>query len=200
MAGHLRIYPSSLQQRAKIMIFRYALFLFLAGACLSWASLPANAAEVDVELVLAAGVSYSMDENELPLQRQGYAEAVSSADFVNAVRDGQIGSVALSYIEWSGQAEQGLVVDWTLINSTTAARAFSREIVRAPVNRGTLTSISAAIVFAAVQFDDNGFEGLRRVIDISGDGKHSDGPPLRAARRGRHRLHDHCEWASDCDR
>ena len=44
------------------------------------------------------------------------------------------------------------------------------------------TSISAALDFALPLFDDNGFEGARRVIDVSGDGPNNMGSPVVAAR------------------
>src|ERR1700676_3577929 len=44
------------------------------------------AASVDVELVLAVDVSYSMDMDELAIQREGYAQAIVSKDFLQALR------------------------------------------------------------------------------------------------------------------
>ena len=41
---------------------------------------------VDVELVLAVDVSYSMDPDEQKLQREGYIEAITSREFINALR------------------------------------------------------------------------------------------------------------------
>ena len=49
-----------------------------------------------------------------------------------------------------------------------------------PAIRGT--SISGGLEFAARQFDGNGYEGLRRVIDISGDGPNNMGGPVVPAR------------------
>ncbi len=43
---------------------------------------------VDVELVLAVDVSYSMDMDELAIQREGYAQAIVSTDFFQALRSG----------------------------------------------------------------------------------------------------------------
>ncbi len=37
---------------------------------------------VDVELVLAVDVSYSMDMDELAIQREGYAQAIVSKEFL----------------------------------------------------------------------------------------------------------------------
>ena len=47
-----------------------------------------NAATVDVELILAVDVSYSMDMDELAVQREGYAQAIASKEFLQALRAG----------------------------------------------------------------------------------------------------------------
>lgn len=44
---------------------------------------------VDVELVLAVDVSYSMDPGELLLQREGYAEAIVPTNFSRRSRPGR---------------------------------------------------------------------------------------------------------------
>ena len=41
---------------------------------------------VDVELVLAVDVSYSMDMDELAVQREGYAQAIVSKEFLQALK------------------------------------------------------------------------------------------------------------------
>src|SRR5690242_10202678 len=43
---------------------------------------------VDVELVIAVDVSYSMDLDELAIQREGYAQAIVSKEFLQALRGG----------------------------------------------------------------------------------------------------------------
>ena len=49
---------------------------------------------VDVELVLAVDVSYSMDMDELALQREGYAQAIVSKEFLQALKNGPNGKIA----------------------------------------------------------------------------------------------------------
>ena len=45
-----------------------------------------NVPSVDVELVIAVDVSYSMDMDELAIQREGYAQAIVSKDFLQALK------------------------------------------------------------------------------------------------------------------
>ena len=65
-----------------------------------------GAVPVDVELVLAVDVSYSMDPDEQALQREGYAMALTSKEFMQALREGANGKIAVTYIEWAGQTDQ----------------------------------------------------------------------------------------------
>ncbi|MBS7542351.1 DUF1194 domain-containing protein [Ancylobacter oerskovii] len=145
---------------------------------------PAAAADatVDVELVLAVDVSYSMDLDELALQRDGYIGAVTSPEFLNALKLGPNGKVALAYVEWAGAEDQKLVVDWTEIGSEAEARAFAAAIRAAPLRRVYRTSISGAMSFSAELIRNNRFKGLKRVIDISGDGTNNQGPLVDATR------------------
>jgi len=137
---------------------------------------------VDVELVLAVDVSYSMDLDELALQRDGYMRAVTSPEFLNALRLGPNGRVAIAYVEWAGIDEQKLVVDWTFISGARDAERFAQAIRQAPLRRVYRTSISGAIEYSAGLIEQNGIRGLRRVIDISGDGTNNQGPLVDAAR------------------
>ncbi|MFK8253392.1 DUF1194 domain-containing protein [Ancylobacter terrae] len=161
--------------------------MLLAGAVLLGqlaAVTSAKAADepVDVELVLAVDVSYSMDLDELALQREGYTQAVTSPEFLNALRLGPNGRVALTYVEWAGVEEQKQVVGWTVVDGPDTARAFAAAIARAPLRRVYRTSISGAMEFSAGLFEGNGLRGLRRVIDISGDGTNNQGPLVEPTR------------------
>lgn len=137
---------------------------------------------VDVELVLAVDVSRSMTQRELEIQRRGYAEAIASAEVVDAVRNGPEGRVALTYMEWAGAGSHRTVVEWTLIGSSADARAFADRLTARFDANLSRTSISGAIDAAAESFDSNGFAGWRQVIDVSGDGPNNHGRPVESAR------------------
>lgn len=142
----------------------------------------AGSVEVDVELVMAVDISYSMDLDELALQREGYAQAIASQEFLNALKQGTNGKVAVTLVEWAGVAEQRIVVPWRLIDGAASAEAVSAEIARTPVRRAFRTSISGALTFSAALFEGNGFRGIRRVIDVSGDGTNNQGPLITLVR------------------
>jgi hypothetical protein len=143
---------------------------------------PASALTVDVELVLAIDVSRSVDDEEAALQRQGYIQALTNDRVIRAIQSGAHGGIAVTYVEWAGAAYQQQVIPWTLIRDAAAARAFVAQIAAAPRVSMSRTSISGAIDFSVPLFDDNGFEGARRVIDVSGDGQTNQGRPSWAAR------------------
>jgi hypothetical protein len=137
---------------------------------------------VDVELILAVDVSYSMDLDELAVQREGYAQAIVSKEFLQALKTGPNGKVAITYFEWAATGDQKIIIPWRVIDGPETADAVSNEIMKTPVRRASRTSISGAINFAMPLFDENPYRGLRRVIDISGDGPNNNGPPVTGAR------------------
>ncbi len=130
---------------------------------------------VDLELVLAVDVSGSIDADEARLQRDGYVAALTDPDVIKAIRGGILGRVAMTYIEWAGEDYTTTVADWTVIEDEASARAFAAIIARAPIQTALWTSISNIIDQALASFPGNGFEGTRRVIDISGDGPNNQG-------------------------
>jgi hypothetical protein len=137
---------------------------------------------VDVELVLAVDVSFSMDLDEQKLQREGYAEALRAPEVIKAITDNMIGSIALTYVEWAGVGTPKVLVPWRLIDGPAAAHAFADELERLPTQRLRRTSISTAIDFSMPLFEASGFQGMRRVIDVSGDGPNNQGRMVTDAR------------------
>ncbi len=138
--------------------------------------------EVDVELVLAVDISQSMDEHEQQVQRDGYVSALMSAEVAKAVAYGMTGKVAVTYIEWGGVGEQFVVADWQLIDGPQSAEAFAARLAEAPLKTVQRTSISSALAYAGTLFDGNGYTGMRKVIDISGDGPNNQGGGVTASR------------------
>ena len=141
-----------------------------------------NTATVDIELILAVDVSYSMDLDELAVQREGYAQAIVSKEFLQALRNGPNSKIAVTYFEWSASSDQKIIIPWRVIDGPETADAVANEIMKTPVRRGSRTSISGAIYFALPLFAENPYRGLRRVIDISGDGPNNNGAPVLDAR------------------
>jgi hypothetical protein len=159
-----------------------ALTAALAGAVPLAQSATAGDEIVDVELVLAVDVSLSMSPSELVIQRDGYAAALTDPVVVGAIRDGVHGKIAITYVEWAGEFMQNVVVPWTVIGSAEDAKAFVAAMTLAPPRSARRTSISAAIDYTAALFDNSGFRGMKRVIDVSGDGPNNQGKPVVGSR------------------
>ena len=139
-------------------------------------------ATVDIELILAVDVSYSMDMDELAIQREGYAQAIVSKEFLQALKSGPNGKITVTYFEWAASSDQKIIIPWRVIDGPETADAVANEIMKTPIRRASRTSISGAINFAMPLFDENPHRGLRRVIDISGDGPNNNGAPVVTAR------------------
>jgi hypothetical protein len=144
---------------------------------------PASAAtEVDLALVLAVDISYSMDPEEQALQREGFAQAFKSPLVHVAIRRGMIGRIAVTYVEWAGTGDQKVIVPWSVLDNPESILAFADRIASVPLRRAQRTSVSGAIDFSANLLAESGFEATRQVIDISGDGPNNQGRPVVPAR------------------
>ncbi|MEO0391470.1 MAG: DUF1194 domain-containing protein [Pseudomonadota bacterium] len=150
-------------------------FLFWTG----WAQAD-DLIEVDVELLLAVDVSRSMEPFELEIQRRGYAAALRSPEVHRVIQRGMLGYIALSYVEWAG--DQRVIVPWTVIQTPQDANAFADALTVQFEEGYRRTSISGALDFGMKSINTNRFIGLRRVIDVSGDGPNNLGAPVSAAR------------------
>lgn len=143
---------------------------------------PSGETPVDVQLVLAVDVSYSMDPDEQQLQREGYIAAITSPEFLQALWQGMHARISMTYFEWAGMHHREIIVPWRLIDGPESADSFAADIARAPYKRASRTSISGALLFAAPMFEGSGFRGMRRVVDVSGDGVNNNGPPVAMTR------------------
>src|SRR5580698_8426854 len=137
---------------------------------------------VDVALVLAADVSRSITTDEFQLQRQGYAKAIANPDVVKAIQAGTTGAIDLTFIEWSGDDEQQVVVDWQVVHDQASAQHFADTLLAAPRAFYGRTSISAALDFAMARLKVAGVKAERQVIDVSGDGTNNAGRSLDDSR------------------
>lgn len=136
----------------------------------------------DLLLVLAADVSRSVDDPKFRLQRSGYAAALENPRVLEAIRSGANHRIAVCFVEWSGVVSQKLLIDWTLIGDDKAAREFGNGLLELPRSFADRTSISAGVDFAMAQFERAPYDGLRRTIDVSGDGTNNSGRDITLAR------------------
>jgi hypothetical protein len=147
------------------------------------AAAQAEHAQVDLQLVLAVDVSGSVSHARFELQKQGYAAAFRNQRVINAIRSGMTQAIAVTMTQWTGPNLQVHVVPWTLIKDEATANGFAAAIESAPrqlFSGGT--SISGAIDHAMQLMPTSPYKGLRKVIDVSGDGANNRGRPAFMAR------------------
>ncbi len=159
-------------------------FFVLAIAALSLAIAPAHAKmRVDVELVLLADASQSIDDKEIALQRQGYATALQSRNVLAAIKRGYYRKIAITFIEWADEVSQDVVVPWMVISDKKTAAAFAQRLLKAPRRAIGSNAIGSALLAARNAIRNNAYDGARKVIDFSADSANSfSGPPISMAR------------------
>jgi hypothetical protein len=146
----------------------------------SWA---AGDIAVDLALVLAADCSGSVQTDHYVLQQRGYADAFRDPAVIEAIRAGVNGRIAACYFQWSGYALQTLLLPWSLLRDRTDIAAFATALERAERTLyGGGTAPAGAMRFGRgllgnLTADGQPFQTMRRVIDISGDGRTNIGPP-----------------------
>jgi hypothetical protein len=148
--------------------------------------IPAQAQDsqpVDLELALLVDVSASVNDEEYLLQARGLGAAFGSTAVLDAIDAAVHKGIAVTVIQWSDRAHQRVAVDWTLVRDKADALWLAAEISTMPrLIHGGHTALGSAVAIAVQELESNGFDGFRRVIDLSGDGRTNDGFPLRAAR------------------
>jgi hypothetical protein len=138
---------------------------------------------VDVMLVLAMDSSGSIDDERWKLQTEGYARAFEDRDVQKAIERGPNGRIAVILVHWSDIIQQHIAVPWTVISDSKSAKSFADAIRKAPRTFREGTAIANAINFSAALLSvDAPYRALRKVIDVSGDGKTNRGQPSWAAR------------------
>jgi hypothetical protein len=142
------------------------------------------ATEVDLELVLLADASRSIDAAEIRFQRQGYVEAIASPEVLDAITSGFIGRIAVTYVEWGSAESQDVVVPWTVVDNAASAAAFGEALLAAPRNAFGPNAIGNAIAAGQTLIEGNDIDGFRKVIDLSADSASSfGGIPIAVARQ-----------------
>ena len=178
--------------RLQLMVDRLALVIPAALALLVAASaalgqVPSQNRQgqpVDLELVLLADSTGSIDDREIFFQRQGYADAITDPDILAAIALGPDQKIAVTYVEWGDEDSQEVVVPWTIIDGPESAAEFAKALMAEPRKAFGRNAIGSAITFGHLLIESNGINGFRRVIDLSGDSANSwTGVPVEVARR-----------------
>lgn len=148
----------------------------LVLALLAWHAAPAAAEEpagtrsADLELVLAADASGSVDPDEWRLQLVGISEAFRDPLVMSAIQSGPKQRIAVALVVWADASRSKDASDWHMIDSPASATAFSETVAQFPRRVEGGTGIGSAIAEAVRMIQYNDIESSRQVIDVSGDG------------------------------
>ncbi len=141
------------------------------------------ATAVDLELVLLADATGSIDDAEIRFQRQGYADALRDPLLIRAMTAGPEGRIALIYVEWGGSDSQEVVAGWTVIDGPGSAAAFADTLLDTPRRAAGPNAIGSAILAGVRLIEENAYEAPRKIIDFAGDSANSwEDVPINRAR------------------
>ncbi len=166
------------RRRAPIFAVISLLAAFLSGPSMAQLEprIPGPRQPVELELVLAVDTSSSVSPEEFDLQMFGFAEAFRNPSVIAAIAASGKSGIAVSMIQWSDNRRQHVAIDWRLLIDEASILAFADYIDGTPrFLDGGGTAIGGAIEFSMKQIAHNSFEGRRKVIDISGDGRANQG-------------------------
>jgi hypothetical protein len=138
--------------------------------------------DVDIALVIATDVSYSVDENEARFQRQGAVAAFRNPEVIKAIQSGPRGRIAVTYIDFATIGTNKVIAGWHVVHDKASAGAFADILEAAPRTLGVNTSISSGIEMAVNLLETSGYTAGKRMIDISGDGPNNEGHMVDRAR------------------
>ena len=155
----------------------------LAALALCLAALPARAEDVELELVLMADSSGSIDMAEILFQRQGYADAITDPRVLETIDATAYGRIAVTYVEWAAAGNEDVVVPWTIIDGPESAAMFAEALMIPPRRAFGRNAIGSALLTGKRLIEENDIVGWRKVIDFSGDSANNwNGPSIEDAR------------------
>jgi hypothetical protein len=138
---------------------------------------------VDLELAFVVDASGSIDDAETRLQRQGYAHALANPRVLRAIASGFLRAIAVAYVEFAGPDCERISVGWTRIHNAASAKEFGKRILAQPrMFCPGGNAIADAVWLAANAMMVNGYDGTRRIIDVSGDGPNTLGRTMTEVR------------------
>jgi hypothetical protein len=123
-------------------------------------------------LVLLIDVSGSVSPDRYELQHTGVAQALTDPH-VQHVLLSQPGGMAITVIEWSDRRH--VVVPWHMVQSADDVSAVAETLRGAQRSMTGSTAMGDAMAEGVAALDRAPCEPVRKVIDVSGDGRNNDG-------------------------
>lgn len=156
-------------------IFSIILLIILGAVATTF---KAQSEEVDLELVLAMDASGSVSEKEYLLQLRGTAAAFRDLEIIEAIQAGPTGRIAIALMLWSDASNPKDKSPWFILKDPNSISQFASFVEGFQIGEnndvslggGGGTGIGSGVQEALNMIATNGHTGLRKVIDVSGDG------------------------------
>jgi hypothetical protein len=123
-------------------------------------------------LVLLVDVSGSVSAERYALQHQGMAQAFLDPHVTHVLAN-QEGGMAITVIEWSDRRQT--VIPWRMIRTADDVSAVAETLSGTQRSMTGSTAMGEAISEGLAAFDNAPCQPVRKVIDVSGDGRNNDG-------------------------
>lgn len=126
-------------------------------------------------LGLGLDISSSVNSDEYRLQLEGLADALETAEVIDAILKPEGAHIAAVAYEWSGYQQQDTIVAWSILDSPDAIRRFSNRLRahRRPY-WDFATALGKGVEYGG-KLLQNAPPCQRKVLDISGDGVNNVG-------------------------
>ncbi|MEM7025725.1 MAG: DUF1194 domain-containing protein [Pseudomonadota bacterium] len=138
--------------------------------------------DVDIQLLLAIDSSASVNFQEFRLQVMGTAGALRDPEIIEAIELWAPNGIAVSVVQWSGRRQQLVAVNWTRVGDAASIGALADRIENMGRTWVGETAIGDMLTFALDHLERGPYEGARKIIDVSGDGKSNAGAQPAALR------------------
>lgn len=130
-----------------------------------------HADDVDLALVIALDVSFSVDNREFKLMRNGLASALDTPEVEKALLTGYHGAILICVMQWSGYQEQDISINWIRVSNRNDLAALAGKCRRMSRRySGGATDIGGAINYCRNLILDAPIKSIGKVIDLVGDG------------------------------
>ena len=112
-----------------------------------------RAVSCKLALVLALDISSSVNDREYAIQLHGLARAFRTTEVIDAILTPEDTGIAALVYEWSGYAQQDIVIPWTMLDTREQVLAFADRLSehRRPYSDLT-TALGKAIEYGALMF------------------------------------------------
>ncbi|WP_432816786.1 DUF1194 domain-containing protein [Sulfitobacter sp. JB4-11] len=158
----------------------------IRAACLALAICASGTAGAECRQALALGldVSGSVDAREYRLQLGGLAQALDDPEVRRKLLAMPEAPVRIMVFEWSGPADQVVLVPWSEVDSPGALNGVIETLRQTTRRQATPGTALGQAMQVGARFLARQADCWKRTLDLSGDGKSNLGPRPREVRDG----------------